>query len=149
MNSKTSLLLLILLLGSLAANLLFFIHSQPSGAGRPNINDLRKQYPLIAQRALLRQNNNTNNDLINNFLPLRNNIHAIVDPYKDSFAFYFEYLPTGTSIGINEDSEFTPASLLKVPVVMAYYYKKERLGITKAPMVTLTPSELNDRFGQL
>lgn len=141
----TFFILIFILFVSLIGNFFLFFRNPSSGIA--NIADLKKQYPLIAQRALLRQNSNTSNDLITNILPLRTEIHKIIDPYKDSFALYFEYLPTGTSIGINEDSEFTPASLLKVPVVMAYYYKKERLGLIMAPMVTLTPSELNTRFG--
>jgi len=89
------------------------------------------------------------NDLLVNFLPLRQQIHKIVDPYADSFAIYFEYLPTGTTIGINEDHNFTAESLLKIPVVMAYLHKKERLGIKVDPTVKLLPSELNSKFGDL
>lgn len=147
---KTIVCLILLLLISFIANYYQFSHSQVTTANT-NLADLKKQYPLVAQRALRRQINPTDtpNDLINNFLPLRDNLHKFIDPNKEAFAFYFEYLPTGTSIGINEDTEFTPASLLKVPVVMAYYYKKERLHLTKGPVVTLTPKELNDRFGDL
>ncbi len=89
------------------------------------------------------------NDLINNFLPLRQQVHQITDPYQDSVALYFEYLPTGTSIGVNENDEFTAASLLKVPVIMAYLHKKERLGVKLDPTVTIQPNELNSEFGDL
>jgi beta-lactamase class A len=101
---------------------------------------------LLAARAY---NPNTTNDIVVNFLPLRTNIQKTVAPYGNSFAIYFEYLPTGTTIGVNEDHDFTAESLLKVPVVMAYYHKKERLGIKKDSTVKILPSELNSKFGDL
>lgn len=108
--------------------------------------DLKAKYPLMATHAI---NPNSTTDYVVNFLPLREQVHKIIDPYGDSFAIYFEYLPTGTTIGINEDHDFTAESLLKVPVVMAYFHKKERLGITQDPTVSILPSELNSRFGDL
>src|SRR5664279_2502294 len=110
-----------------------------------NIRDLHARYPFISTRIL--QGSMT--DITLNFLGLRQKLQSEVAPYDDSFALYFEYLPTGTTIGINENSEFTAASLLKVPVVMAYYYKKERLGLTDDPIVTIKKSELNSQFGDL
>lgn len=40
-------------------------------------------------------------------------------------AFYFRDLNNGPAFGINLESEFFPASLLKVPVLMAYYHLSE------------------------
>jgi len=118
---------------------------QKATTGDP-LSSLRTKYPLLSTRAI---NPNAVNELIVNFLPLRQQIHKIVDPYGSSFAIYFEYLPTGTTIGINEDHEFTAESLLKVPVVMAYYHKKEVMGMKTDPTVTLTKDELNSKFGDL
>jgi beta-lactamase class A len=75
--------------------------------------------------------------------------HKLADPFGTTFALYFEYLPTGTTIGINGDNKFTAESLLKVPVVMAYFYKKETMGIKSDPTVAILPSELNSQFGNL
>lgn len=41
-------------------------------------------------------------------------------------AVYFRDLDNGPTFGVNEGGEFFPASLLKVPVMMAYYYLAER-----------------------
>lgn len=106
----------------------------------------QKKYPLIGKRVLLPD---WQNDIIINFLPLRQKLRETIQPYSDSFALYFEYLPTGTSIGINEDSEFTAASLLKVPVVMAYYHKKEHEGMKEDPMVVIQKNQLDDHYGDL
>lgn len=89
------------------------------------------------------------NDILINFLPLRNRLKEVTAPWQNSFGLYFEYLPSGTSIGINEKNEFPAASLFKVPVVMAYYHKKERLGQTNDPIVTIQEGQIDKEFGQL
>jgi len=137
-------ILIIFFILSLAGNFYLFQLWQKASTNR--IGGLREKYPLLSARAL---NPNNSSDLVVNFLPLREAIHQQVDPYSKSFAVYFEYLPTGTTIGINEDSNFTAESLLKVPVVMAYFHKKEQLGITEDPTVAIAPKELNSKFGSL
>jgi beta-lactamase class A len=135
---------IILLLVSIIGNFVLFTLWQ--NAESNSMNALRAKYPLLATRAY---NPNSKNDLVVNFLPLRTKIQQTVAPYGNSFAVYFEYLPTGTTISINEDHNFTAESLLKVPVVMAYYHKKERLGMQQDPTVKILPSELNSKFGDL
>ncbi len=137
-------ILFILLLLSLAGNFFLLQKRQPSS--HHSASGQRKKYLFLSSRVF---NPNYSNDLIVNFLPLREQIHKQVDPYSSSFALYFEYLPTGTTIGINEDKEFTAESLLKVPVVMAYFHKKEQQGITSDPTVTIQQKELNSQFGDL
>jgi beta-lactamase class A len=129
-------------------NIIFFGLWQNAAKGSNELNIAREKYPLIAKRVLLDEWAGAT-DIITNFLPLRQQIREVVKPYEDSFALYFEYLPTGTSIGINEDSEFTAASLLKVPVVMAYYHKKEIAGYEQDPTVKIQQNELDKHFGEL
>ncbi len=112
-------------------------------AGLSAFYKLQQQYPLVAKRVLQEHTS----DILLNFLPLRRDLRELVKPYGNSFAFYFEYLPTGTSIGVNENNEFPSASLFKVPVVMAYYHQKERLGLTVAPDVTIDPKNIDYDFG--
>lgn len=106
---------------------------------------LEKKYPYLSKRIL----SEYQADILINFLPLRSQLWKLTKPYRDSFAFYFEYLPTGTSIGINEKSEFSAASLFKIPIVMAYYHKKERLGINEDPVVTIQENQIGEEFGTL
>jgi beta-lactamase class A len=138
-------ILIILLVLSIVGNIFLFQKWQNASTGDP-LAQLRAKYPLLSGRAI---NPNGIHALIVNFLPLRKQVHKIVDPYGNSFAVYFEYIPTGTTIGINEDHNFTAESLLKVPVVMAYYHKKEVMGMKADPIVTITKSELNTKFGDL
>lgn len=133
-------ILLVSIIGNVALLILWQISSQKTNT----FAALKERYPLLAERVL----QDEQNDVITNFLPLRQQIDKEVAPYQDEFAMYFEYLPTGTSIGVNQDSEFTAASLLKVPVVMAYYHKREAEKIILDPEVTIEDHHLNKKFGE-
>jgi beta-lactamase class A len=62
---------------------------------------------------------------------------------------YYEYLPTGVSVGVNSTQEFYSASLFKLPVVMAYFKHKEKNNIQEDIKVKLTNSMIDPRFGNL
>lgn len=110
-----------------------------------NFNEQVERYPLLSKRVL----NEYPQDLLINFLDLRKDLRKQVEPYGESFGFYFEYLPTGTTIGVNEKNEFHAASLFKVPVIMAYFRLKERLQIKNDPEVEIKPEDIDDDFGTL
>lgn len=110
-----------------------------------NNNDQINKYPLLSKRILQEYPI----DILINFLDLRRDLRKEVEPYGNSFGFYFEYLPTGISIGVNEKAEFHAASLFKVPVVMAYYKQKERLQMKNDPEVELKAEHLDNEFGTL
>ncbi len=139
------LLLLILLVISIAVNVYFFAHPRINNDSKNSFAEEEKKYPLLSKRIL----QDFPQDLLINFLPLRSKLKDITKDYKDTLALYFEYLPTGTSIGINEKEEFFAASLFKLPVVMAYLHQKERLKKEDDPVVTIAPNQLDDRFGDL
>lgn len=66
----------------------------------------------------------------NNFIPLRKEIINIINEEKAknniSFAsIYFRDLNNGPWFGINEKEYFAPASLIKVPILIAYLKKAE------------------------
>ena len=106
---------------------------------------LVNQYPYLSKRILA----DSTNDILLNFLNLRQDIQTTTDPYGDSFGMYFEYLPTGTSIGVNSTVDFHEASLFKIPVVMAYFHQLERLKTRDDPVITLQKSDLDSQFGNL
>lgn len=134
-------ILAVILLLSIIANIYLFYGSQNQQVISAGSGKSSKQYALLAEKG--------QDDRINNFLPLRQQLHSMTNSYEAKIAIYFQYLPTMTSIGIHEDAEFTAASLMKVPMVMAYFRKKERLGITEDPTVTIKPKNLNTTFGEL
>ena len=106
---------------------------------------LEKKYPLISKR-ILRE---IPQDILINFLPLRNKIRTTAAEYGDSFAVYFEYLPTGVSIGVNEKDEFQAASLFKIPYAMAYYRTLEDSGHYSNPTLDLSEKNTDPEFGDL
>lgn len=103
------------------------------------------KYPYLSKRILQEEQN----DYLINFLSLRRQLRVMAASYKDTLAFYFEYLPTGTSIGINEKVEFSAASLIKVPIVMAYYHYKERMGLSTNRTVKIQEDQIDSGFGDL
>ncbi len=60
---------------------------------------------------------------------MRDEIQKIINAEKNksgaSFSVYFRDLNNGPTMGIGEDEKFTPASLLKVPLMIAYLKKAE------------------------
>lgn len=123
----------------------YFLYSNTIVKDTQNFNRQRAKYPLLATRIL------TENpvDVLVSFLNLRTSLTNETAPWGDSFGIYFEYLPTGTSIGINATNEFHAASLFKTPVIMAYYHTRERLNKKDDPVLTLRPQDLDSQFGDL
>ncbi|MCF7834454.1 class A beta-lactamase-related serine hydrolase [Candidatus Gracilibacteria bacterium] len=89
-------------------------------------------------------NNNNNEDFINPALKydelqgimnnksldiendLKNYVGAkLINNDTDHISLYYRNLSNGSWIGINEDEQFSPASLMKVPLMLAYFKKSE------------------------
>jgi beta-lactamase class A len=106
------------------------------------------KYPLIARRA---QADNPN-ELHVNFSPLRTSLESYISGLaedSDKVSVYFEYLPTGVSININETNESIAASLMKVPTVMTLYHAAREGKIDLDKKVKLKQEWLNDEYGSL
>ena len=56
-----------------------------------------------------------------NFDPVRQQVKDYLNDLNTSYGLYFEYLPTGSNIRVDEDSVSVAASLMKLPVVMDLY----------------------------
>jgi beta-lactamase class A len=105
-----------------------------------------RQYPYLSTRIWQEYAR----DILILFTPLRLQLRDLVqNEYNNEVALYFEYLPTGTSIGINDRTEFYIASLLKVPVVISYFHHQEQLGDVNDPEVTLEDRHIDKTFGTL
>ena len=89
------------------------------------------------------------NHVIMNFVALRKALQAKFDALSVQKSFYFEYLPSGTSIRIGGDNELTAASLIKVPLAMNVYRAAELGKLNLDVPVTITNSELDDAYGTL
>jgi beta-lactamase class A len=104
-----------------------------------------EDYPLLAQRIFL----DNPNDVILNFTPLRQQLNTYFTDKKLSGGVYFEYLPTGTSIRISDDSREIAASLMKLPLAMELYKMKELGKVDLTKEVTLQQSWLDSGYGTL
>lgn len=106
----------------------------------------RAQFPLLSPR-IFAQNRN---DIIINFTTLRGQIRTFMENTEGMhLGVYFEYLPSGVSIGVHEKDDFISASLIKVPLVMGIMKMIEREKITPTQVITLEESDLDRNFGTL
>lgn len=145
---KYKLLALVILGISLCANVVigFIVARQDSMVQSVlGVEDQEKKYPYLSKR-ILRE---FPQDVLINFLELRQQLQIETDPYGDTFGLYFEYLPTGTSIAINANTEFYGASLIKVPLVMGYYHMRERTKLQGDPLLEIQKEQINKEFGDL
>jgi beta-lactamase class A len=78
---------------------------------------------------------------------LQNSLGTFVDEKSrqgaaTQISIYYRDLNNGPSIGINADADFSPASLLKVPVMMAYFKKAETDPTLLSKKIPFTPGQV-------
>lgn len=143
----------ILLWGVLAlsvfANLFFVLHilttKNPVSAEPTPIMDESASYPYLSKRIFMENQN----DILINLLPLREALREYIGGLPDNVGVYFEYLPSGNSIGVNEKMEVEIASLIKIPMVMLAYREFEKGRANKSDVLTIKEENLDSNFGNL
>lgn len=113
-----------------------------------NINTARLQskYDLLSKRIFI----NSPNDILLDFSGLKREVgNYLGNNSSGKTSFYFEYLPTGSSVSFNEDEEVVGASLLKLPVVIKIYKLAGQGKIDLDEMVALKKEWLNNSYGDL
>jgi beta-lactamase class A len=108
-------------------------------------NKTPNDYPFLAKRIFI----DNPNDIIINFVLLRNNIKDYTADIKDKIGIYFEYLPTGVHIGINDRESFYRASLVKIPLVMRAYKMIEKGEIKMDENLVIRRDLLDSTYGEL
>lgn len=108
-----------------------------------NETDNTPSYPFLSQRIFIENKN----DILINFMPLRQSLKEYIGKQKANISLYFEYLPSGSSIGINDTQEIQMASLLKVPIVMSIYGKIEKKEISKDRILIMTEGDVDQKYG--
>lgn len=111
----------------------------------PSVNSQAGKYPLLAQRLFEAEHN----DLIINFTQLREVMKARYAQQQIPLGVYFEYLPTGSSINVNDQFEVELGSLAKVPAVMAVYRSIENGEIGPDKVLTVQKEHIDSQFGSL
>lgn len=135
---------------SLAVVLIFVAGSVTGFIIRDNLKGGTEfNYAYLAKRI---QIDNPNSVKIN-FTTLRQELNSYVanlpDDLKDKVNVYYEYLPSGVTININENNESVAASLMKLPVIMNLYKASEVGAINLDSSVTLKKEWLNSEYGDL
>lgn len=113
----------------------------------PSSSNARTNYPYLSPRIFA----DNQNDILIRFLPLRKKLEAkfATLPTDTQYSFYFEYLPSGTSVKIGDDNQLVAASLIKLPLVMNLYRAAELNKINLDKEVTIQESELDGGYGSL
>lgn len=102
-------------------------------------------YPYLSRRIFTEDPN----DLIINFVPLREKLREFLSPAGDKVSLYFEYLPSGVSVGINDRQEIRLSSLAKVPTVMATLKQISQGALRESDMLTIKTETRDPQFGSL
>lgn len=103
------------------------------------------EYPMLSKRIFAE----SQNDILINFMPLRTAMRDYITKQPQQIGAYFEYLPSGTSIGVNDQMEARLASLIKVPVVMAVYKDAEAGHVSLDKVIALQAEDVDTRYGNL
>ncbi len=76
-------------------------------------------------------------------------LEAYIERLQLDFGIYFEYLPTGKSIGVHQDKVVIAASLAKLPVVMELYRQKDLGRIDIDQQLPIPRTAIDNRSGDL
>lgn len=102
-------------------------------------------HPLLAYRT-------PEATVLGDYVGLKNSFQTIVDAETGSrrvsrMAVYFRDLDAGRWVGINQNDTYYPASLLKVPITIAYFKEAEENPSVLNQVITYDPSVIpNDPF---
>lgn len=105
----------------------------------------QENFYLLSKRIFVENQN----DILINFIPLRSALKEYAEKKDSKVGVYFEYLPSGTSIGVNDKEEVRLASLSKVPIAMSIFKKIERGEMSLNDTLVIEEKNLNHRFGDL
>src|SRR3989338_7046252 len=99
----------LILLGSVIVNISLAVFIARANSNNPAESKDAATYTYLSKRIFAEKQN----DILVHFVPLRAAISEYISKQKDEIGLYFEYLPSGTSIGINDRMAVRFASLIK------------------------------------
>lgn len=144
-NSVFYSILILLLLASIGGNIAFGSYISSNFGKKKSSEEIVPKYDYLSSVV----QSETPSKIIINLNDLRNKLNSYVENSNSDIGMYFEYLPSGMTIGINEKQSFFQASLVKVPMAM-YLYKGIELGKIKPTDELIITEEAKDEdFGNL
>ncbi|MFH0969030.1 MAG: serine hydrolase [Patescibacteria group bacterium] len=146
MQKKVTLIIMAIVIFGLTGWVFFLSHKIKKQEAQVLAQEnMQKKYPLLSKRIFA-----TNpNDIVINFIPLREALNEYVGKQEDKVGVYFEYLPSGISIGVNDREEVKLASLSKVPLVMSIFKKIEQGKLSLNDILVVKKENLDQEFGTL
>ncbi|HRH30810.1 MAG TPA: class A beta-lactamase-related serine hydrolase [Candidatus Paceibacterota bacterium] len=106
---------------------------------------IQKKYKYVAKRILIENPN----DIIINFFELRKSLSTYIEKNNLDMGLFFQYITTGTTIGVNQDKPYVAASLLKLPNVIQVQKMIEAKEISGKDTITITSKWLDGNYGTL
>jgi beta-lactamase class A len=146
---KKGLFIILLVISNIFFALLYLdaLNKKPSSekTAATKSSDASAEYPFLSKRIFAENQN----DIIINFIPLRTALREYTVKQNNQVGVYFEYLPSGSSIGASDNLEVALASLIKTPLVMAVYRQIEQGKLKKDDVLTIKKDHLDPKFGDL
>lgn len=142
--------LIVLLSISLTTNvgLLYLYKTAPTEA---QLQKTQQQFPLVNPGSVHVDPNIQPQNLILHYQKLKPLVLAEIATGASGaqVGVFLQDVKTGAWMGINEQEGFIPASLLKVPLMMAMLKKVERGEVKLSDTIEITADDLNDWAGDL
>jgi beta-lactamase class A len=137
-----AILILLLITNSLTLGYFFY-------KNRPNaVRYVQNPYPFIdISRSFIDQKH-----FLSTIEPVRVKMKELVQKYQKEghrVGLYFEFLNTGANVSINQDERFWPASLSKMPTVLAVMKKIEDGEWKLSNELVLFSEDQDERFGEV
>lgn len=109
-----------------------------------------KQFRFINQISEIPLDSNNENIIIH-YGNLREKIKNDTEniAYMENIGVFIQDIKTGAWLGINEKENFLPASLLKIPIMMAILKRVERGDLALTDKITLVEKDLDGGYGDL
>ncbi len=151
MINKKTLILIALLATSVGINIYqyFYFPNKTDSDTPKNNKPIYKLIDPINQPII--DSNIDNQTIILHFNELKPQVESEIEKYneKSHTGIFLQDIKTGAWLGINEREGFFPASLLKVPIMLAILKKVDRNEITLEDTIILEESDIDQNAGDL
>jgi beta-lactamase class A len=150
---KVRFFLIALLIISIGVNFFLWGKSMSQTKKETNLGDGNNQYRLVNPLVSIPidSNDSKQDGLILHYNDLKPQIEKTLGDFngKKQIGFFLQDAKTGAWLGYNEKEGFVPASLLKVPIMMAILKKVEREEIKLNDQLTIEQEDLDSNAGKL